>query len=427
MGKDSKSEYEVRKEKLAELRKRGVDPYPARTGRTRVISDVVRDFDSLRENKEELTVVGRVRSIRTHGGSSFLHVEDGAGRMQVYVKKDEVGDELYAFFQEFVAVGDFVEVSGTLFVTKKGEKTLLAERVSLLSKALRPLPEKWHGLSDKEIRFRKRYLDLIMSEESREIFRKRTEIVKTIRNFLDSHGFMEVETPILQPLYGGASARPFTTHLNALDMNLYLRIACELYLKRLLVGGFDRVYEFARSFRNEGMDREHNPDFTMLEFYAAYWDWEDMMRFTEKLLAEFDIPEGWDRVWYKDVVGKREDDKEVYAKFTKPTFVLGLPNMPLAKRGEALQGVVEGVEIIKIFTEQNDPEAQREAFEEQKKLANSGDEEAQPLDEDFIEALEHGMPPSSGFGMGIDRLVVLLTSARSLREAMFFPTMRPKD
>jgi lysyl-tRNA synthetase, class II len=414
------AEYEVRRKKLASLREAGVDPYPSSSGRTHTIAEGLARFEELAKQKKNVVLAGRIRSIRGHGGSAFAHLEDGSGKFQVYFKKDEVGDTQFVLFKDSVDVGDFLEVGGTFFVTKAGEHTLLVKKFQLLSKALRPLPEKWHGLADKEVRFRKRYLDLVMNKEVRGIFAKRTEIIRALRDFLDTHGFMEVETPILQPLYGGASAKPFTTHLNALHMDMYLRIACELYLKRLLVGGFDRVYEFARSFRNEGMDREHNPDFTMLEFYAAYWDWEDMMRFTEEMLSQFGLPKKWDRVEYKDIV-KGGDEKAAYAELKKPTFVLGLPGIPLAKGGQAVQGVVEGVELLKIFTEQNDPEAQRAAFEAQEK----GDE-VQPVDEDFIEALEHGMPPAAGIGIGIDRLVMLLTNAKSLRETILFPMMKPK-
>ncbi|MBU1255921.1 lysine--tRNA ligase, partial [Patescibacteria group bacterium] len=276
--------------------------------------------------------------------------------------------------------------------------------------------------------FRKRYLDLIMNENTRKIFKKRSEIISKMRSFLNDNKFIEVETPILQSLYGGASAKPFKTHLNALNMDLYLRIAPELYLKRLLVGGFERIFEIGRCFRNEGMDREHNPDFTMLECYAAYWDWEDLMGFIEDLMHHIDpkiFPKKWDQVEYKDVV-KNNNEKESFVKLEKPTFVLHLPDIPLCKKGEALQGIVQGIELIKAFTEQNDPLEQRKAFEEQEKLHKKGDEEAQRLDEDFLEALEHGMPPAAGFGIGLDRLAIILTEANSLRESILFPLMKPK-
>ncbi len=323
-------------------------------------------------------------------------------------------------FHNNIDIGDFIEINGTLFLTKKGEKTLLVKDYIILSKSLVSLPEKWHGIKDVEERFRKRYLDLIMNEETRDIFKKRGEIIKNIREFLDNNNFTEVETPILQTLHGGASAKPFKTHLNALNMDLYLRVAPELYLKRLLVGGYERVFEIGRCFRNEGMDREHNPDFTMLECYAAYWDWEDLMGFMEKMMHHLDpkvFPEKWDRVEYNN---------QDFTNLKNPTFVLHLPNIPLCKEGEALQGVVNGIELIKAFTEQNDPIEQRKAFEGQEVLRKKGDEEAQALDEDFLEALEYGMPPAAGFGIGIDRLAILLTKAKSLRESILFPFMKPK-
>ena len=291
------------------------------------------------------------------------------------------------------------------------------------------MPEKWHGIQDVEERFRRRYLDLIMNDDVRQKFLVRSRIIKSIREFLNEKGFIEVETPILQKIPGGASARPFKTHLNALDLDLYLRVAPELYLKQLLVGGMEKVFEIGRCFRNEGMDREHNPDFTMIEWYVAYWDWEDLMKFTEDLMYHIDpkmFPKKWARVEYKDIV-KDGDDKASYASVEKPTFVLNLPNIPLCKDGQALQGVVQGVELFKAFTEQNNPIEQKKAFEGQEKMRQKGDEEAQRYDKDFIEALEYGMPPAAGFGMGLDRLVSLLTDSKSLREVILFPLMRPKE
>ena len=270
--------------KLKNIRKQGMDPYPAQANRTHTCQQAIDDFEKLSIDKKELYLVGRLQTIREHGGSTFVHIKDGLGKIQLYFKKDQIGDKKYKFFQDNLDVGDFIEAKGELFLTKKGEKTLLIKDYRILTKGLLPLPEKWHGLKDVEERFRKRYLDLIMNEQTGEIFKKRSEIIKNLRNFLENNKFIEVETPILQSLYGGASAKPFKTHLNALDMDLYLRVAPELYLKRLLVGGLERVFEMARCFRNEGMDREHNPDFTMLEFYASYWDWEDLMKFIEHLL-----------------------------------------------------------------------------------------------------------------------------------------------
>ena len=418
-----------RLKKLENIKKAGIDPYPAKSNRTILCHQAVKEFEELFKNEKELILAGRLRTIREHGGSTFAHLEDGSGQLQIYLKKDELGDDKYNFFQKNFDIGDFIEAQGILFLTKKGEKTILVKDYKILSKSLAPLPEKWHGLKDVEERFRKRYLDLIMNEDTREIFKKRSEIISKMRSFLNENEFIEVETPILQSLYGGASAKPFKTHLNALDMDLYLRIAPELYLKRLLVGGFERVFEIGRCFRNEGMDREHNPDFTMLECYVAYWDWEDLMKFMEDLMHHLDpnvFPKKWDRVEYKDVV-KNDNEKESFSKLEKPTFVLYLPDIPLCKKGEALQGIVQGMELIKAFTEQNNPLEQRKAFEEQEKLHKKGDEEAQRLDENFLEALEYGMPPAAGFGIGLDRLAIILTEARSLRESILFPLMKPKE
>jgi len=422
---------EIKKERLRKLeniRKSGMDPYPSKSKRTHSCNQAIEDFEKLSSNKDEIFLTGRLRAIRGHGGSVFIHLEDGSGKIQAYLKKDELGGEKYKFFHNNIDIGDFIEINGILFLTKKEEKTLLVKDYKILSKSLVSLPEKWHGIKDVEERFRKRYLDLIMNKETRNIFKKRSEIIKKIREFLDDNNFTEVETPILQTLYGGASAKPFRTHLNALNMDLYLRVAPELYLKRLLIGGYERVFEIGRCFRNEGMDREHNPDFTMLECYAAYWDWEDLMKFMEKMMHKLDpkvFPEKWDRVEYQDII-KNNNEKENFANIKNPTFILHLPNIPLCKKGEALQGIVNGVELIKAFTEQNNPIEQRKSFEEQEVLRKKGDEAAQVLDEDFLEALEYGMPPAAGFGIGIDRLTILLTEAKSLRESILFPFMRTK-
>jgi len=423
--------------KLENIQKQGINPYPAKSNRTCTCKEAINQFEKLAAGKpskggsasgREIFLVGRIKAIRTHGGSAFANIEDGSAQFQIYLKKDEIGDKEFIFFQDNFDVGDFIETKGKLFLTKKGEKTLLVKDYRILAKSLFPLPEKWHGLKDVEERFRKRYLDLMMNQEVKKIFKKRSEIIERMRDFLRQNKFIEVETPILQSLYGGASAKPFKTHLNALDIDLYLRIAPELYLKRLLVGGYERVFEIGRCFRNEGMDREHNPDFTMLECYAAYWDWEKLMKFMEEMMHYLDpkiFPKKWDRAEYKDIV-KNNNEKESFAKIEKPTFILHLPNIPLCKEEQALQGIVNGVEIIKAFTEQNDPLEQRKAFEQQEILRKEGNEDAQRLDEDFLMALEYGMPPSAGFGLGIDRLVLLLTKAHSLRESILFPLMRNK-
>jgi len=423
-----KSIKQARLKKLANIQKKGLNPYPAKVKRTHTCQEAINNFERLMAEKKEAVLNGRLRTIREHGGSTFGHIEDGSAKLQIYLKQDELGKEKYSFFLDNFDIGDIIEVKGIFFLTKKGEKTLLVKDYRILSKSLLTLPEKWHGLKDVEERFRKRYLDLLINKEVREIFEERSEIVKKIRKFLHQNEFIEVETPILQLLYGGASAKPFKTHLNTLDIDLYLRIAPELYLKRLLVGGFERIFEIGRCFRNEGMDREHNPDFTMLECYAAYWDWEDLMKFIEELMRYINpkiFPKKWSRVEYKDIV-KNGDEKESFVKIKKPTFVLHIPNIPLCKKGEALQGVVQGIELIKAFTEQNNPIEQREAFKAQEVLRKKGDEETQPLDNDFLEALEYGMPPSAGFGLGLDRLVVILTKAHSVRESILFPLMKPK-
>lgn len=407
----------IRIKKLDNIRKSGMDPYPAQVKRSHTCQQSVDDFERLTD--KELFLVGRLRTIREHGGSSFAHIEDSSGKIQIYFKKDKLGEKKYKFFLDNFDLGDFIEVKGRLFLTKKGEKTLLVKDYRILVKSLLPLPEKWHGFKDVEERFRKRYLDLLMNKEVRNKFLARSQIIKAIREFLEKRGFIEVETPILQPIPGGALAKPFKTHHNALDLDLYLRIAPELYLKRLLVGGLERIFEIGRCFRNEGMDREHNPDFTMLECYVAYWDWQDLIKFMEELMHYLDpkiFPQKWDRAEYKDIV-KKGDEKESFNKIKKPTFILHLPNIPLSKEGQALQGVVQGVELIKAFTEQNNPIEQKKAFQEQK---------THHYDQEFIEALEYGMPPAAGFGLGLDRLVALLTDSHSLREVILFPLMRPK-
>lgn len=448
----------TRLEKLANLKKAGINPYPADVLRTHTNAEALDAFKGLSNKK--IVLVGRVRSIREHGGSTFAHIEDGSAQIQIYFKKDEVGDKQYKLFLENIDIGDFIEVSGKLFLTKKGEKTLLVNDWKILSKSLLPLPGEWYGLEDVEERFKKRYLDLILNNEIRDKFARRSEIITNIRKFLDGNGFLEVETPMLQTMAGGAKAKPFKTHLNALDMDLYLRIAPELYLKRLLVGGFEKVYELGRNFRNEGMDREHNPEFTMLEFYAAYWDYNKMMDFTEKLLNSLDkklFKKPFKRVEYDEIVekpaaspeGKRAgppqskglggEEKEVFAKIKEPTFVINHPIeiSPLAKTFRQAQGknqkverfqlIVNGLEIANGFSELNDPIDQVERFKAQEIERKRGNEEAHQFDKDFIEALEYGMPPAAGIGIGVDRLIVLLTNSKTVREIMLFPTMRPKE
>ena len=473
---------EIRKikiEKLELLRKAGVNPYPEKSWRTHEIGRALENFDKFSADKDRLVLAGRVMAYREHGASCFLDLEDANGKIQLFLKKDVVGDFDYDLFLKTIDIGDFLEASGFLMKTKKEEKTLEVEKFRILAKALLPLPEKWHGLQDIEERYRKRYLDFIFNPDAKKKIETRTLIVREIRSFLDSHNFLEVETPILQTLAGGANAEPFTTHLNTLDLDLYLRIAPELYLKRLLVGGLEKVYEFAKNFRNEGMDRDHNPEFTMLEFYAAYWDYEKMMSFLEKMMEQVAGKVSYDvnfkgpypKISFNDLFKKYteinydEADEETLAKKAKeldiqiekamtkgniadeiykkvarpnisePTFIINHPVeiSPLSKKLEKdpehvarFQLVAGGTEIMNGFSELNDPLDQKERFEEQEKAAKHGNKEAHRLDEEFVEALEYGMPPAAGVGIGIDRLVALLTDSHSIREVIAFPLMKPR-
>jgi lysyl-tRNA synthetase, class II len=478
----------IRLEKLEAIKKAGFSPYPSQTKRTHKISEALLNFDELSKSEKEIILAGRIRSQRGHGAITFANLEDGTGKIQVLFKKDRLGEEPYKFLDNF-DIGDFIEVRGILFVTQRGEKTIEAADFKMLTKSLLPLPEKWHGLQDVEERLRKRYLDLLFNPEVKTSFETRSKIIKEIRSFLDKEGFLEVETPILQPIYGGASALPFKTHLNAQDSDVYLRIAPELYLKRLLVGGFEKVYEIGRVFRNEGVDRSHNPDFTSFEFYWAYADYKDLMKMAERMFEsvlknvfgkmeieyegkklDFKIP--WQRISFTDLLKKytginfeeinlealqkeakklgvevKKDAKktevadEIYKKCCRPniwepTFIINYPVgfQALAKKLDDdpdklanLQIVIAGWEIANAFSELNNPIEQKERFKEQEKFFKEGLQEAQRLDEDFIEALEYGMPPAAGFGMGIDRLSALLTNSHSLREIILFPTMRKNE
>ncbi|HOZ16399.1 MAG TPA: lysine--tRNA ligase [Candidatus Portnoybacteria bacterium] len=441
----------IRIQKLENFKKMGMNPYTAIACFTHTNAEALDNFKKLSgvpdkngvvQKSEEITLVGRVRSLRGHGGSTFCHIEDGSttltasGKIQLYLKKDLIGDANYDLFINNIDLGDFIEVKGKLFLTQKGEKTLQVFSWKILTKAILPLPSEWYGLEDVEERSRKRYLDLIMNKEVRDKFLKRSKIIKEIRKFLEENGFLEVETPMLQTMAGGAKAKPFKTHLNALDMDLYLRIAPELYLKRLLVGGFDKVYELNRNFRNEGMDREHNPEFTMLEFYAAYWNYEIMMDFTEKLLNSLNnklFQRPFKRIEYEKIV-KNGDEKGAFGKIKESTFVINHPVeiSPLAKKlnekqAARFQLIVNGIELANGFSELNDPADQAERFKAQEIERKSGNEEAHQYDKDFVEALEYGMPPASGIGIGIDRLTVLLTDSKTLREIILFPTMKPKE
>lgn len=435
---------QVKLDKLKALKDMGVNPYPATTKRSMSAGEALEKFDELAESKQEITLAGRMMARRGHGGLIFFDLNDGGTKFQGIAKEDTLGAEGFKFFNELVDIGDIIEVTGTLFKTKKEEKTIEATSIAMLTKALLPLPEKWHGLVDVEERFRRRYLDLLMNEEVKQKFVKRFQIIQGLRNYLIKQNFIEVVTPTLQPLYGGASARPFKTHFNALDQDMFLRIAPELYLKRLLVGGMDAVFEFTTNFRNEGMDREHNPEFSVLEFYIAYKDYNWGMDFIEDMLVtiapdKFQKP--FRRVTFAELMkdaGSLDDavfKEKIRPHLLEPTFVMDYPKdmLPLAKLKpgtdtvEAFQFYFAGSELVKAFTELNDPIDQRERFKAQENMRAKGDEEAQQMDEDFVEALEYGMPPAAGFGIGIDRLVAILTDSHSIREVLLFPTMRPKD
>ncbi len=477
-----------RREKAERWRAMGVEPYAYRYDATHHAADLLARGEAVTtEFGERVRVAGRLMTIRGHGKAGFAHLLDGSGRIQLYFKADHLGEAFARY--ELLDVGDWIGAEGQLFRTRTGEITLRVDALEILAKSMRPMPEKWHGLRDPETRFRQRYADLFMNLEVREIFRRRARLVSALRGFLDGRGYLEVETPVLQPLYGGAFARPFVTTHHALDMTLYLRISNELYLKRLIVGGFERVYEFARDFRNEGMDRSHNPEFTMLEYYQAFADVHDMMKLTESLLGHavreasggtaleyqgerIDFAPPWPRLSMLDAVSARVGEpvhdldpgrlerlarahaietrpgtgpgglldalfsELVQPDLVRPTFVVDHPleTSPLARASRENGAVVERfelfaarMEIANAFTEQNDPMAQARAFDAQMVRRAGGDDEAQVMDHDYVRALEYGMPPTGGVGIGIDRLTMLLTGARSIREVILFPTLRPEE
>ena len=476
-------------EKLEAMRRTGISAYPLSTKRTHSIASALKDFSKIERSEKEIILAGRIRSLRGHGGATFIDIEDGISKIQLFFKKDHLGPKKYEQFLKYFDIGDFIEARGILFKTKRKEKTLLVSGFKPLAKSILPLPEKWHGLQDAEERFRKRYLDLLFNKEVKEKFVLRNNIIQEIRNFLIQQGFLEVETPILQSIYGGAKARPFKTHLNALDMDLFLRIAPELYLKELLVGGFEKVFEIGRIFRNEGMDKSHNPEFTSLEFYWAYADYKDLMKLCEEMFSfvlkkvfgklkieingkVINFKKPWKRIEFNQLIrqetginleeinsqalrrkikdlglkvekgaGLAEMADVIYKKYCRekiwqPTFIIHHPYgaFPLAKsRPENdqelanFQLVAGGWELVNAFSELNDPLKQREIFKEQESMFKQGFSEAQRTDKNFLEALEYGMPPAAGFGMGIDRLVALLTNSHSLREIILFPTMKTKE
>jgi lysyl-tRNA synthetase class 2 len=475
-----------RREKLARLRDAGIEPFPhSFDGRTEIaaVREAHEGLAAGEETDVRYRVAGRVAARRGHGKAAFFDIADGSGRIQLHAREDLLGEES---FEALVGLdlGDIIGAEGAVFATKRGELSLRLDSWTLLAKSLRPPPDKYHGLEDVEVRYRRRELDLIANPEVRERFVKRAQVIGTIREWLDERGFVEVETPVLQPLYGGALARPFVTHHNALDRDLYLRIATELYLKRLIVGGIDRVYELGKDFRNEGISPKHNPEFTMLEWYEAYADYNHAAERLEQLVphvaervfgttkverdgVEIDVTAPWKRLTLRDAVaeragvdlaqlpsreelagalGREPDPDEGWGKLVdavlsklveptlvQPTFIVDYPVelSPFAKRHRTEEGFVErweafagGIEIANAFTELNDPDEQQRRFEQQLEELRRGDEDAQPFDEAFVEVLEQGMPPTGGVGLGIDRLVMVLAGARNLREVVLFPAMR---
>ena len=479
-----------RLQKRAGLIEQGLNPYPHTYHKKDESKSLKARYQLKPEEQttDKASVAGRIMAKRVMGKASFCTIQDQTGRIQLYVTRDALGEDSYKQFKKY-DIGDIIGVEGTIFATKTGELTINAASVTLLCKNLQPLPEKYHGLQDTELRYRQRYVDLIMNPEVRETFIKRSKIIQSIKRTLDNHDFLEVETPTLQPIYGGANARPFKTHHNALDMPLYLRISNELYLKRLLVGGFERVYEFVKDFRNEGIDRTHNPEFTQVEWYQAYADYNDGMALVEEAVSTaakdvlgttkitfqdktIDLTPPWRRVSVADIIKEhtgldikaleREDlldycDKEnveydqsswgmlVMAIFEgkceeqliQPTFVHDYPaeSTPLAKPHrsgderfvEQFEIFINGWELGNAYSELNDPVIQKQFLEAQVERGRGGDDEAHPMDDDFVTAIEYGMPPTSGVGIGIDRLVMLLTNNESIRDVIFFPTMKPRE
>ena len=488
----------IRRNKLQEIRDMGINPYPFKFDVDTNSKEIIANYNEA-ETEKNVSIAGRIMAIRKMGKASFIHIQDSVGKIQVYIKKDDVGEKIYELFKA-LDIGDIVGIKGFVFKTKTGEISVHAKLFELLSKSIRPLPIAKEETDtegnkiihdkfvDKELRYRQRYVDLIVNPEVKETFIKRAKIISFIRSFLDQAGLIEVETPVLQPIYGGASARPFIAHHNTLDMDLYLRIADELYLKRLIVGGFDGVYEISKNFRNEGMDKNHNPEFTMLELYVAYKDYYWLMNLTEEMISkaceavngttkiqvgknEIDFKAPWKKISMLDAIKeyttydlyeKSEDEIRTAAKamgidvdasmgsgkiideifsqkvephLIQPTFITDFPleMSPLAKKHRIKNGLVErfevmcnGHEICNAFSELNDPLDQRERFEGQAKLRAKGDDEAMIIDEDFLRSLEYGMPPTAGLGVGIDRLVMLLTNEESIRDVLFFPQMKPE-
>jgi len=493
---------EQRLEKLARLQVEGIEPFPLRVERTHTTGEAIAAFEAAVEGEQvSVSVCGRVMSMRDMGKTIFAHIADEHGRLQLFVRREDVGDEAHNVFKRLIDLGDFVEAGGEMFRTKLGEVSLHVREWKILSKAISPLPVakeqevdgkmvRYSAFADVEERYRQRYADLAVNPEVRDIFRKRASLVSALRRFMDDNGFLEAETPILQPLYGGAAARPFTTYHNQLKQELYLRISFELYLKRLLVGGFERVYEIGRDFRNEGVSFKHNPEFTQLEFYAAYWDFHDVMDFTERMVAyaaeavlgttevpfqghTIQLGGAWLRMTMRDAIkqfaeidymdypdspslaaaikkigGEAPPDAPwgklidgllgdfVEPRLIQPTFITNYPRdiSPLAKgvpgdplHVERFEFFIGGMEMGNAFTELNDPIEQRKRFESLQELFAQEDEERNPIDEDYLRAMRYGMPPNGGFGMGVDRLAMFLTDSRTLREVLLFPHLRERE
>lgn len=477
----------VRREKMTAIADRGLEPFGRKYDLTHRAEDIINNFTELEE--QEVRVAGRILSLRGHGKTAFVHLADLTGRVQLYFRQDVLGDTAYSLFQ-LVDIGDIIGVKGIVFRTQKGEISIRVTAFEILAKSLRPLPEKWHGLKDVEMRYRQRYLDLIVNPDVMRTFVLRSKIIKSMRTILDDKGFLEVETPMMHPIAGGAAAKPFVTHHNALDMKLYMRIAPELYLKRLIVGGFEKVYELGRVFRNEGISIKHNPEFTMVELYQAYADYEDIMALTEEVIAgvaqavlgtthityqgqDLDLTPPWNRLTMVDAIKKygnvdfstvqtieearaiADSLKVHYEKkfgiggilnavfeavaeehLIQPTFIIGHPTeiSPLAKRNrenpeatDRFEAFIFGREIANGFSELNDPIDQKGRFLEQVSARESGDDEAHMMDDDYVNALEYGLPPTGGLGIGIDRLVMFLTDRYSIRDIILFPHMRHKD
>lgn len=478
----------VRHEKLKKLQELKIETFGYNFDVTYTTQDIEKSQAELIQSEQPIRVAGRLMSLREMGKTKFAHLQDATGRIQIYLRKDILGEDSFSLFK-YYDIGDIFGVAGKLFITHAGELTIVVEKLQLLSKSLLPLPEKWHGLKDIEIRFRQRYVDLIVNPDVKKVFVTRSHMIASIREFLNHHRFLEVETPILQPLYGGANARPFKTHHNALDIDLYMRIANELYLKRLIVGGMERVYEFAKDFRNEGMDKFHNPEFTLLEFYYAYVDYVFLMDFVEQMVVfaaeksigklvidhpkgQIDLTPPWKRITMDDAIAQYagtdischdrdglyqickskglEIDSNanrgqlidaifgelVEPHLIQPTFIYDYPleMSPLAKKHRSKPGLTERFELFvgakelaNAFSELNDPIDQKDRFMKQMDLRRLGDDEAQVMDDDYVRALEYGMPPTGGVGIGIDRLAMLLTQTESIREVILFPQMRPEN